>query len=79
MNLPFEDLIFSYPDWVSLPIRIWVGAVFLILFLLSFRYGPSGAVDVAVRFRWVFLATLVPAAAWGLYGAIVLGPSSWMS
>jgi hypothetical protein len=79
MNLPFEAFIFSNPDWVSLPIRIWVGGVFLILFLLSLRYGPSGAVNIAGRFRWVFLAALVPAAAWGLYGSIVLGLSSAMS
>jgi hypothetical protein len=78
MNFPIADFIFNNPDWVSLPIRIWLGGIFLILFVLSLRYGPSGAVNAMQRFRWLCVATLVPAAAWGLYGAMVLGPSSWM-
>ncbi len=75
MNLPLEDFIFSNPDWVSLPIRVWVGGLFLILFLLSLRYGPSGAIEAVKRIRWVFLVTLVAVVAWGIYGSIVLNPS----
>lgn len=78
MNLPFEDVILSHPDWVSLPIRIWVGSVFLILFLLSLRYGRRSGVRIVLRLRWVFVATLIVVVAWGVYGSIVLNPvSSW--
>ena len=53
---------------VNLPIRIWGGCWFLILLLLSLRYGPSGAVEGSSA----FVATLIAAAAWGAYGFIVL-------
>ncbi len=77
MNQPVADFIFRNPDWVTLPIRIWVGGLFLVLFLLSLRYGPPGAVEMVKRFRWVFGATLIVVAAWGIYGSIVLnGPPS---
>ena len=79
MNLPLGDLIFTHPDWVSLPTRIWVGGMFLILFLVSLRYGPSRAVSIVLRFRWLFVATLIAVVAWGVYGSIVLNPSpSWL-
>ncbi len=51
MNLPVADFIFSNPDWVTLPVRIWVGSIFLVLFLLSLRYGRSGAINAVKRFR----------------------------
>jgi uncharacterized membrane protein len=75
MNLPVADFIFRNPDWVTLPIQIWVGGLFLVLFLLSLRYGSSGAVEMVKRFRWVFGATLLAAAMWGIYGSIVLNGS----
>jgi hypothetical protein len=76
MNLPVSDFIFSNPDWVTLPMRICIGGIFLILFLLSLRYGPSGAVETVKRYRWPLVVALVAAAGWGIYGSIVLGPSS---
>lgn len=75
MNLPFADFIFRNPDLVTLPIRIWVGGLFVVLFLLSLRYGPSGALGTVKRFRWLFVATLIAAAMWGIYGSIVLNGS----
>ncbi|MEY2759367.1 MAG: hypothetical protein RIR33_3145 [Pseudomonadota bacterium] len=76
MNLPFERFIFINPDWTTLPIRIWLACVFLTLLVLAFRGGRSGAVEAARRYRWFFLATLIPAVAWGLYGYAVLNPGS---
>jgi len=75
MNLPVSDFILLNPDWVTLPIRIGVGGLFLVLFVLSLRSGPSGAVEVVKRFRWAFVAPLCVAAAWGIYGTIVLNGS----
>jgi hypothetical protein len=49
--------------------------LFLVLFLLSLRYGSSGAVEMVKRFRWVFGATLIAAAMRGIYGSIVLNGS----
>lgn len=76
MNLPVADFIFSNPDWVTLPVRIWVGSIFLVLFLLSLRYGRSGAINVVKRFRWPIAVTLAIVAAWGVYGSIVLNSPS---
>lgn len=76
MNLPVADFIFSNPDWVTLPARIWVGSIFLVLFLLSLRYGRSGAINAVKRFRWPIVATLAIVAAWGVYGSIVLNSPS---
>jgi len=76
MNLPVTDFIFRNPDWVTLPIRIWVGGLFLVLFLLLLSYGPSVAVEVVKRFRWVFITTLIVVAMWGIYGSIVLNGSA---
>ncbi len=76
MNLPVADFIFSNPDWVTLPVRISVGSIFLVLFLLSLRYGRSGAINAVKRFRWPIAATLAIVAAWGIYGSIVLNSPS---
>ncbi len=74
MNLPVADFIFRNPDWVTLPVRIWVGSIFL--FLLSLRYGRSGAINAVKRFRWPIAATPAIVAAWGIYGSIVLNSPS---
>jgi putative copper export protein len=76
MNLPVADFIFSNPDWVTLPVRVWVGSIFLVLFLLSLRYGRSGAINAVKRFRWPIAATLASVAAWGIDGSIVLNSPS---
>jgi hypothetical protein len=75
VNRPVADFIFRNPDWVNLPVRIRVGGLFLILLLLSLRYGPSGAVEVVKRFRWVFIAALIVVAVWAIYGSVVLNGS----
>lgn len=74
--LPLNDIIFSNPAMADIPIRIVLGVLFLMLFVVAIRYGPKGAVDVAGRFRWVFVAAIVPAAVWGLYAYSVLHPAS---
>lgn len=76
MNPPVADFIVGNPDWVNLPIRILVGGVFLVLFLLSLRYGRSGAISAIKRFRWPVAATLAIVAVWGVYGSIVLNSPS---
>jgi hypothetical protein len=76
MTFPVADFIFSNPDWVTLPVRIWVGSIFLVLFLLSLRYGRSGAIDAVKRLRWPIAAGLAIVAAWGVYGSIVLNSPS---
>lgn len=76
MNFPLADFLFSNPDWVTLPIRIWLGGFFLVLFLLSLRYGRAGAINAVKRFRWPLAVTLIAVAGWGIYGSFVLGPSS---
>ena len=76
MNLPVADFIFSNPDWVTLPVRVWVSSIFLVLFLLSLQYRRSGAINAVKRFRWPIAATLASVAAWGIYGSIVLNSPS---
>lgn len=74
--LPINDFIFSNPDWASIPIQTVLGVLMVGLFLLSFRYGPKGAIDVVSRFRWLFVAALVLTTVWGLYAYSVLQPAS---
>jgi hypothetical protein len=76
MNLPVTDFIVRNPDWVNLPVRIRLGGLLPILLLLSLRYVPSGVVEVVKHFRWVFIATLIVVAMWGIYGSIVLNGSA---
>lgn len=76
MNLPVADFIVGNPDWVNLPISILVGGIFLVLFLLSLRYGRSGAISAIKHFRWPIASTLAIVAAWGVYGSIVLNSPS---
>ncbi len=75
---PFQEFVFNNPEWVDLPMRILLGCLFLVMFLLSLRLGVNRAVQIASRFRLVLLTALLLVFAWMLFGYSVLNPNdSW--